>query len=574
MSFLGDIETNASNANLLVKMSSKLPSAPIKLELEPIQELVSLIDEWGAKPWPELQTQPLAMWHFCLYLRSINQEAKWTFCEDVEKFRRAKSSVAVEVEMKTVDENGKKLFNERDSATLSRKTRGNRIVEQYLTANSDSGANALGFADAAVIEKAKADLQTEEVAAETFDVIYNVCQDSFRDGITDFKQSSFFETFIQQKVFCQRPYKEEHLFKIRVLGRGAFGAVHATENICTHKVYALKEISKKHVKHANLFHLVMNERNILAMNDSPFVLGLTAAFQTTVDLNLLFDICTGGDLRYHLKKSKTFALDRARFYAAEVLLGIEALHSKGVVYRDLKPDNVLLDENGHCRISDLGLAAVLPNGKKLRERAGTPGFWAPEVVAKKSYECEVDWFSWGVMLYEFLCGSRPRCRCNKDSNDWCVWIGSDSHEEKAVAGHPAKLVIDYPEQYFSAEAKDLLEKVMEADPEKRLKSSVEIRSHPFFSSINWVALAEMELMPPYIPSSKEVHAGSIDDVGTANESKYKNVVIEQSDIENYDKFLYVNEIRIQSDLVNCLKKAEFFNVKVGDVSSEGCCVIL
>ncbi|ETO03866.1 rhodopsin kinase, partial [Reticulomyxa filosa] len=115
------------------------------------------------------------------------------------------------------------------------------------------------------------------------------------------------------------------------------------------------------------------------------------------------DLMAGGDLKYHLNMDKQFSEERSRFYAAEVLLGLEHIHSKGIIYRDLKLENVLLDSRGHCKISDLGLAVKMETGG-VRGYAGTPGYTAPEVVLSLHYDTIADFFSFGVMIYRFLCG--------------------------------------------------------------------------------------------------------------------------------------------------------------------------
>ena len=158
--------------------------------------------------------------------------------------------------------------------------------------------------------------------------------------------------------------------------------------------------------------MVKNERRMLKSVHSPFVLHLQASLNDAEKLYLFTDICLGGDLSHHLKQqqSRRFHYARARFYAAQIVLGLEHMHKRNIVYRDLKPSNILLDSEGNAKISDLGLSLKLPKEGILRHVAGTAGYWAPEIVSKLGTTVTSDYWSLGVMLYEMLCGHRPKLR--------------------------------------------------------------------------------------------------------------------------------------------------------------------
>ncbi len=204
-----------------------------------------------------------------------------------------------------------------------------------------------------------------------------------------------------------------------------------------------------------------NEMHMLALMDSPFVLGLDYSFHDQEKAYIVFKMLTGGDLRFHQKMvdANRFETRRARFYAAEVLLGLQSLHSKGIVYRDLKPANVLLDGDGHAVISDLGLATKLHPQKKLRERAGTAGYWAPEIVSKSGTYYTSDYWSFGIMLYYMLVGKRPNCTCDRRLSEWCPFSASKSEEILAKGNSGTlKLSISYPHDVIDLDAQDLLER--------------------------------------------------------------------------------------------------------------------
>ena len=196
----------------------------------------------------------------------------------------------------------------------------------------------------------------------------------------------------------------------RVLGKGGFGEVCACQTRATGKMYACKKLEKKRVKKRKGESMVLSEKLILQKINSRFVVNLAYAFETKDSLCLVLTIMTGGDLKFHIYNmggEPGFAEARSKFYAAEVLLGLDHLHSNGIVYRDCKPENILLDDNGHVRISDLGLALEIPEGEVVRGRVGTVGYMAPEIIDNEKYTFSPDYFSLGCLVYEMIEGRAP-----------------------------------------------------------------------------------------------------------------------------------------------------------------------
>jgi len=179
----------------------------------------------------------------------------------------------------------------------------------------------------------------------------------------------------------------------------------------TGTLYAMKVMNKKRIKAKKSVQLALNERDCLAAVDSPFVVNLKYSFQTKDELFLILDLMTGGDLSFHLGQKGRFPKDECLYYAARIMLGLQALHDQNYVYRDLKPENLLLAEDGRVRITDLGLATqVTPT---LHGAAGTRGYWAPEMLRRNekgkrmNYDQRVDWFSYGCVVAEMICGCNP-----------------------------------------------------------------------------------------------------------------------------------------------------------------------
>uniref|UniRef100_A0A8C9G334 G protein-coupled receptor kinase n=1 Tax=Pavo cristatus TaxID=9049 RepID=A0A8C9G334_PAVCR len=224
--------------------------------------------------------------------------------------------------------------------------------------------------------------------------------------------SPYFGRFAQFKWLEGQAVGADAFADFRVLGKGGFGEVCACQRRATGKMYANKRLNKKRLKKRQGYEAALVEKRILARVHSRFIVSLACAFQTKTDLCLVMTLMNGGDLRYHVynvdEENPGFPEPRAVFYTAQILLGLEHLHQHRIVYRDLKPENVLLDDAGHVRLSDMGLAVELKEGQsKTRGYAGTPGFMAPEVLRDEEYDMAVDYFTLGVTLYEMLDAKGP-----------------------------------------------------------------------------------------------------------------------------------------------------------------------
>uniref|UniRef100_A0A3Q1IN49 G protein-coupled receptor kinase n=2 Tax=Anabas testudineus TaxID=64144 RepID=A0A3Q1IN49_ANATE len=351
-----------------------------------------------------------------------------------------------------------------------------------------------------------------------------------KKALDDFKKSMYFLRFVQFKWLESQPVDEEWFMDFRVLGKGGFGEVYACQAKATGKMYANKKLEKKRLKKRKGYEGAIVEKRILAKVHSRFIVSLAYAFQTKTDLCLVMTIMNGGDLRFHMynvdEKNPGFDEKRTCFYTAQIICGLEHLHQHRIIYRDLKPENVLLDDAGHVRLSDLGLAVELPPGKdKTTGYAGTPGFMAPELLQKIEYDYTVDYFTLGVTVYEMIAAKGPfRQRGEKVEND-----------------EVTRRILNDPVSYtpnFSKDCKAICEGLMEKDPVKRLgfknNYCTELKNHPFFKEINWGRLEAGMLQPPFVPDPKMVYAKDIDDVGAF--STIKGVVLDNKDTEFFGEF--------------------------------------
>ncbi|XP_058148603.1 protein kinase C delta type isoform X3 [Dasypus novemcinctus] len=273
----------------------------------------------------------------------------------------------------------------------------------------------------------------------------------------------------------------------KVLGKGSFGKVLLAELKGKGQFFAIKALKKDVVLIDDDVECTMVEKRVLALAwDNPFLTHLYCTFQTKDHLFFVMEFLNGGDLMYHIQDKGRFELYRATFYASEIICGLQFLHSKGIIYRDLKLDNVMLDQQGHIKIADFGMCKENIFGEnKASTFCGTPDYIAPEILKGLKYTFSVDWWSFGVLLYEMLIGQSP-------------FHGDDEDElfESIRVDTP-----HYP-RWITKESKDILEKLFQREPTRRLGMTGNIRAHPFFKTINWTLLEKRQVEPPFKPKVK------------------------------------------------------------------------
>ncbi|QPH01272.1 cAMP-dependent protein kinase catalytic subunit [Epichloe festucae Fl1] len=275
---------------------------------------------------------------------------------------------------------------------------------------------------------------------------------------------------------------------LRTLGTGSFGRVHLVQSKHNQRFYAIKVLKKAQVVKMKQVEHTNDERRMLSDVKHPFLITLWGTFQDWKNVYMVMDFVEGGELFSLLRKSGRFPNPVAKFYAAEATLALEYLHSKNIIYRDLKPENLLLDRHGHLKITDFGFAKRVPD--KTWTLCGTPDYLAPEVVSNKGYNKSVDWWSLGILIYEMLCGYTP------------FW---DSGSPMRIYENILKGKIKYP-AYINADAQNLLERLITADLTKRLGNLYggpqDVKSHPWFAEVTWDRLARKDIDAPYTPPVK------------------------------------------------------------------------
>ncbi|XP_030381707.1 putative protein kinase C delta type homolog isoform X2 [Scaptodrosophila lebanonensis] len=286
-------------------------------------------------------------------------------------------------------------------------------------------------------------------------------------------------------------YSVDDFHFLAVLGKGSFGKVLLAELRDTTYYYAVKCLKKDVVLEDDDVDSTLIERKVLALGTKhPYLCHLFCTFQTESHLFFVMEYLNGGDLMFHIQESGRFSEERARFYGAEIISGLKFLHKKGIIYRDLKLDNVLLDYEGHVRIADFGMCKLqIYLDKTADSFCGTPDYMAPEIIKGEKYNQNVDWWSFGVLLYEMLIGQSPFSGCDEDELFWSIC--------NEIPWFPV---------YITAEATGILKGLLEKDYTKRIGSQYspagDIADHLFFRPIDWNLLEKRQIEPPFKPQVK------------------------------------------------------------------------
>ena len=272
---------------------------------------------------------------------------------------------------------------------------------------------------------------------------------------------------------------------LALLGQGSFGEVYLVKKKDSDDFYAMKVLDKCRIAKQNIFKYVLTERNVLSVMHNPFIVKLNYAFQTSEKLFLLLDYCPGGDLSKQLEIQTRFSEEKAKFYICEIILALGELHKNNIIFRDLKPDNVVIDKEGHALLTDFGLSREgVVGGEIAKSFCGSIAYLAPEMLNRCGHGKAVDWYLLGVLFYELLVGAPPYFTANQEQ----------------IFRNIQKAELYIP-PFVSQKAQNLIKNLLKRNPNERLGSKrdvEEIKEDEYFSDVDWQKVYERKYKPPQI----------------------------------------------------------------------------
>mmetsp|Transcript_74632 Transcript_74632/g.199076 ORF Transcript_74632/g.199076 Transcript_74632/m.199076 type:complete len:367 (-) Transcript_74632:136-1236(-) len=309
----------------------------------------------------------------------------------------------------------------------------------------------------------------------------SILQIGENDKITGFKTQ-----------FAGTPFTIDSFQFLSTVGTGTFGRVRVvkvkdSKGVDPNFPFALKILKKSEIIRLKQVDHMKAERQILRMVSHPFLVNMLTVFQDEKRIFLLLEYVNGGELFSYLRKEGKIPNDHARFYSAEIVLAFQYLHGLEIVYRDLKPENLLIDHAGHTKITDFGFAKVVED--KTWTLCGTPEYLAPEIIQSKGHGKAVDWWALGILLYEMLAGYPPFY----DENPFGIY-------QKVLLGR-----VEYP-KHMDVKVKDLVKKLLTQDQAKRLgrtkKEAEDVKGHKWFKGVDWDVCLHRGLPPAFVPEVK------------------------------------------------------------------------
>lgn len=340
------------------------------------------------------------------------------------------------------------------------------------------------------------------------------------------------------------PQKEDKITRssfdfIGIIGRGGFGKVWKVYSRKYKRQYAMKEMSKAKIIDKKSEKSVKAERDLLAIMNHPFIINMHFSFQDNDNLYITMDLLTGGDLRYHICKYKKFSEEQTKFFIACIVLSLEYIHTNNILHRDVKPENLVLDDKGYVKLTDFGIAKVYQK-ENYKETSGTPGYMAPEVMCGQNHTIAVDYFALGIIGYEFMNGVRP-------------YLGKSRKEIKEkLMSRQARVKPNEIPHGWSEDSASFINNLLQRKPANRLglRGPTEVKEHEWFKNYPWKELYLHKLKSPFLPKTgdnfDQKYCNAPEKIGINTQERYHNTMNSLRYKEVFNDFLYFNRVAYQN----------------------------
>ena len=335
------------------------------------------------------------------------------------------------------------------------------------------------FGYESLVSDNKKNLQTVVASGtvECYTISSDICKSILNKELKDY--------FLNQFYLNDYSIQLDELENIKLLGRGSYGFVNLVRNKNNRQLYAVKALDLMQIKEENILKRVESEKNLLLRMDHPFIAKAVNYIKNNVYLFYIMEYVRGKELFDVMREINLLNKQQTQFYGASILEVINYLHKQRIIYRDLKPENIMIKENGYIKFIDFGTV------KELRDRTttfvGTYSYMAPEIFRGTGYSFQIDMWSLGIMMYEFLCGKLPfGDKLDEDEDDAMKYYDALMKEN-----------LTFPSFIKDNDFKDLIQKMLVKDPSKRLDKYSKIKEHPYFQDFDWERLISLDLPAPY-----------------------------------------------------------------------------
>ncbi|MGH0153671.1 UNVERIFIED_CONTAM: hypothetical protein FKN15_025515 [Acipenser sinensis] len=337
---------------------------------------------------------------------------------------------------------------------------------------------------------------------------------------------------------------------IRVIGRGSYAKVLLVRLKKTERIYAMKVVKKELVNDDEDIDWVQTEKHVFEQaSNHPFLVGLHSCFQTESRLFFVIEYVNGGDLMFHMQRQRKLPEEHARFYSAEISLALNYLHEHGIIYRDLKLDNVLLESEGHIKLTDYGMCKEgLRPGDTTSTFCGTPNYIAPEILRGEDYGFSVDWWALGVLMFEMMAGRSP-----------FDIVGSSDNPDQNTEDYLFQVILEKQiriPRSLSVKAASVLKGFLNKEPKERLgchpqTGFADIMGHPFFRNVDWDLMEQKQVVPPFKPNISGEFGLDNFDAQFTNEpiqlTPDDDDVVRKIDQSEFEGFEYINPLLMSAE---------------------------